>query len=342
MSLPRAASRRTCERAIAEPAHAGLGDAQVRALLDQLPAMVYISDAGVLGTWHYVSAGIRAILGFSPEEWMADPRLWARQVHPDDRASVFGAEEELRDPDVPAEYRMCHRDGRTVWVRDEAVLVEDEHGRARWHGFIADITKRKVAEAEVERRAEQQAAVARLGKHALRGADVEDLMHEALEEARRITGAGAVLERDPASGTLLVRAGGLDATRESQNGPARPAECLPGELPDGVVGKIEGRTGMWGLLWLSSASEPGEAPIEANFVQALANILADSLHQRAIEDDIRYRAIHDPLTGLPNRVLFLDRLATALSRRGAEVAVVLLDIDPLQTRQRQPRARCGR
>src|SRR5262249_14155858 len=45
------------------------------------------------------------------------------------------------------------------------------------------------------------------------------------------------------------------------------------------------------------------------------------------EDDIRYQAVHDPLTTLPNRVLFLDRLAHALSQPGAQIAVVLLDLD---------------
>ena len=62
-------------------------------------------------------------------------------------------------------------------------------------------------------------------------------------------------------------------------------------------------------------------------MQTLANILADAIQQRTTEDDIRYQALHDPLTGLPNRVLFLDRLDRTLARRGAEVAVVLLDID---------------
>ena len=57
------------------------------------------------------------------------------------------------------------------------------------------------------------------------------------------------------------------------------------------------------------------------------NILADAIQQRTTEDDIRYQALHDLLTGLPNRVLFLDRLDRTLARRGAEVAVVLLDID---------------
>ena len=170
---------------------------EVATLVDQLPAILYVSEVGVEGDWLYISAGVEAILGFSPAAWIEDPGLWARQMHPDDRERIFAREESLAEPSVPDEYRLRHRDGRTVWVRDEAALATDARGRMRWHGVISDISDRKLAEAELERRAEV----------------------------------------------------------------------------------------------------------------------------------IRYQAAHDPLTSLPNRVLFQDRLVQALARPGAQIAVVLLDID---------------
>jgi diguanylate cyclase (GGDEF)-like protein/PAS domain S-box-containing protein len=299
---------------------------EARNLIDKLPAIVYVADVGVDGRWHYVSSGARAILGFSPEEWMEDPGLWARQVHPDDRVRVFDREDELDEPAVPEEYRMRHRDGATVWVRDEAALVTDARGRVLWHGVLSDITSRKLAEAELERRAEQQAAVARLGKSALEGADVEGLMRDALQDATRILGVamGAVLEHPSDGGAPILRAGlGLSPAL----GLARGQRVSKSQLPDGVTGQIESRDSNWGILWLAVAGERPLGPTDVDFVQALANILADAIQQRATEDDIRYQALHDPLTGLPNRVLFLDRLGHALARPGAEVAVVLLDID---------------
>ena len=195
MPVPR--SRPSAGRSLGAPADEQLTEPEVRTLLDQLPAILYVSEVGVEGRWLYVSAGAQAILGFSPQEWIDDPGLWARQMHPDDRARMFAREESLAEPSAPDEYRLLHRDGTTVWVRDEAALVTDSQGRLRWHGLISDITDRKLAEAELERRAEV----------------------------------------------------------------------------------------------------------------------------------IRYQAVHDPLTGLPNRALFQDRLVQALARPGAQVAVVLLDID---------------
>src|SRR5207244_4433590 len=102
--------------------------------------------------------------------------------------------------------------------------------------------------------------------------------------------------------------------------------CRAPDLSDGRTWQIEGRDKRWGLIWLATTELQLEAA-DVDFVHALANILADAIQRRATEDDIRYQALHDPLTGLPNRVLFLDRLGHALMRPASHVAVMLLDID---------------
>ncbi|MHB1469535.1 MAG: sensor domain-containing protein, partial [Solirubrobacteraceae bacterium] len=328
-----------------------------RNLVSQLPAIVYIADVGVEGRWRYVSSGIEGILGFTPEEWLADRSSWARQVHPDDRARVFRREEDLAQPSVPEEYRMLHRDGTIVWVRDAAALVPDEAGGTSWHGVISNLTDRKLAEIALERRAAQQAAVARLGKHALEGAEVAKLMHDALQEASRILSLemGAVLQHGDGGAPPIVRAGrGLpksslfeplcEVSEDTSGLMAAPrmvfkqrganlAAAQRHRQPESsepranVTAQIEGRDGAWGVLWVGGAGERCFDSADLDFVQALANVLADAIRQRSAEDDIRYQALHDPLTGLPNRVLLLDRLALALARPQANVAVVLLDID---------------
>jgi diguanylate cyclase (GGDEF)-like protein len=65
-------------------------------------------------------------------------------------------------------------------------------------------------------------------------------------------------------------------------------------------------------------------------MQAIANVLANAIERRQSEEQTQHEALHDPLTGLPNRSLFLDRLEHALSvtaRRESSVAVLFLDLD---------------
>ena len=119
-------------------------------LLERLPAVIYIADLGIEGSWHYVSPQVEATLGFSPEEWLADPGLWRSRIHPEDRDRVLSEESDQAEEGMdgpPTEYRMFHRDGSIVWLSDQAMLVRDRDGKMRWHGVMSDITERKQAEA---------------------------------------------------------------------------------------------------------------------------------------------------------------------------------------------------
>ncbi|HET9906360.1 MAG TPA: PAS domain S-box protein, partial [Anaerolineales bacterium] len=69
-------------------------EAKYRALVERLPAVVYTSDLGTTGAWHYVSPQIESLLGFTPEEWIADPGLWYQRVHVDDRERQETLEEQ--------------------------------------------------------------------------------------------------------------------------------------------------------------------------------------------------------------------------------------------------------
>jgi diguanylate cyclase (GGDEF)-like protein/PAS domain S-box-containing protein len=123
-----------------------------RRLVERLPAVSYVAEPGADGVWHYVSPQIESLLGYSPREWLADRMLWARRIHPDDRARVIAEEE--RDAatggPVATEYRMIARDGREVWIRDEAVLRARQDGREAYDGLLSDVTERKLFEARLQ------------------------------------------------------------------------------------------------------------------------------------------------------------------------------------------------
>src|SRR5204862_5278151 len=97
-----------------------------------------------------------AILGFSSEEWMATPDLWTRQLHPDDHARVVAELSHRRDRGEPfySEYRMLTRDGRVLWLRDEAAPVWDPTREAHvQQGVMIDITERRRMEEALEHQA---------------------------------------------------------------------------------------------------------------------------------------------------------------------------------------------
>lgn len=127
----------------------GNADARYRQLIEQLPAITYVAEFGTHGTWEYVSPQISTLLGFSPENWMAEKGLWLKQVHPQDRARVMEAEENSVKQGInyDVEYRMFTRDGRLTWFRDRAIAVQESDGRTLMHGFMLDITERREAEA---------------------------------------------------------------------------------------------------------------------------------------------------------------------------------------------------
>jgi PAS domain S-box-containing protein len=123
-----------------------------RAVVEKIPAVTYTWDPSRphdAGRVLYVSPQVRPILGFSVEEWISDPELWVRAIHPADRDRVFAESERADRSGEPfvAEYRHMRPDGGIVWIREEAVTVSrGPSGPALVQGVMYDITERKDAE----------------------------------------------------------------------------------------------------------------------------------------------------------------------------------------------------
>jgi PAS domain S-box-containing protein len=132
-----------------------------RRLVEQIPAVTYVQepiDSNTPKAITYMSPQYEAMLGYPAETEILDEEHWLRVLHPDDRERVLA--EELRTDETgepfKIEYRLIARDGRVVWVRDEATLLRDEDGNSLyWLGVQYDITEQKRAEEDLRRSEER-------------------------------------------------------------------------------------------------------------------------------------------------------------------------------------------
>jgi diguanylate cyclase (GGDEF)-like protein len=219
----------------------------------------------------------------------------------------------------------------------------------------------KASEQTIRQQARQQQGVASFGQLALEGSDISHLQSEAAELLRRVLGIEivGVLKLDASANEFEVVAHvGIPPELRNARIPAgfesHPGFTLATGAPVVVedwdeetrFGKsplaaqagaksaaavpIAGEGTTWGVLGGFTREKVSFTPEDISFMQAMANVLANAIERREEEERTRHEALHDPLTGLPNRTLFFDRLEHALAqakRRNVSVAVLFCDLD---------------
>jgi diguanylate cyclase (GGDEF)-like protein/PAS domain S-box-containing protein len=287
-------------------------------------------------------------------------------THVDDREIGLDAVEAglgEREASWSFEKRYLHADGRAVPGRTNISLVRDGARPLYFFAQIEDITERRRHEGELARRGRQQEAVARPGQVALRArGDLDELMHEvALTISATLdVERSAVLELR-LSDQALAFAAGCGWAEEIMAGStisiaehdSHCAYTLASRRPvvvEDVQSETRFRAGFlaasgvrsgltviietdgqpFGILAAHALTARAFSADDLNFMQAAANVLSNAVERRRFEEHNRHAALHDELTGLPNRRLALDRIGQALRRRGrvsGSVAVMMVDLD---------------
>jgi PAS domain S-box-containing protein len=301
-----------------EAAQAGLGEieARYRALVEQLPAVVYLAGLGESGDWHYVSPQIESILGYTSEEWLAHPHPFATFAHPQDRDEVLAQEAMSRATGKPCrvEYRILTRDGRMVWIRDEATVVSDGDGTPLLlQGVMFDITELKETQ---QRLAEQE-------EH------LRVIVASEPECVKLLSHDGTLLQMNPA-GLEMIEADSTDqvlgqciyplvapehreAFRSLTEGAFRGESAI---LEFELVGLRGTRR------WMETHSVP--LPRAGGGIAACLSITRDISERRRAEDDLR-RSLVELRQSNEDRSRLLSRLVTAQEQERRRIGVDIHD-----------------
>ena len=287
-----------------------------RNIVEQVPAITYVfsQEPGGQSVPRYISPQVEEILGYTPEEYTADSALWQKIMHPDDRERVLGVD--VRTGETGStfreEFRMIARDGRVTWFREEGRLARvEEDGTQLWHGVMYDITELKRVEQELRHSEGRLRAIAA-------GAPV---ILFAVDRAGVFTfESGAGLQELGVEAGTSVGKSVFDAYSAFPRVLANVRRALSGEEVTDTV-EIAGRA--YHATYSPQLDDDGE-------VYGVVGVAADVTERKRLEEELAHRALHDPLTRLPNRRLLLDRLSQALrsrERRGGSVALLFLDLD---------------
>ena len=344
-------------------------EVRYQTLAEQLPAAVivtaaqpvYLSSGDPDYPIIYISPRITEVTGFTPDEFRAIPALWFRRIHPDDKPLVAAeaARTDATGEPFKVEFRFQRKDGRWVWLENNAIMLRDQEGKPLyWHGLLTDITERKRSEMllsgqlRILERIAQQAPLSEVLEQLCRLVEEQapDLLASVLlldQEGRLHHGAAPSLPPDYVAAIEGLPAGpnqGSCGTAAYLREPVVVTDTAvdPRWAAYRDLAQAYGLRACWSVPVFGStgevlatfalyAREPrGPDDREWTLIELATQLAGLAIERWREQEQLRYQAGHDALTGLPNRALFLDRLEHALarvSRSSRRLAVLFVDLD---------------
>jgi len=304
-------------------------EARFRAVSDALPLGIFVSDE--VGDCIYTNAVYQQISGLSFDQALGTH--WYSAIHSEDIDRVM-AEWEVAKLDKSVfhtDARFSRVDGSFVWARINVAAMHDGNVMLGYVQTVENITDRKSSEQGLSKAEEAlfeemeraQVTLNSIGDAVLT-TDLQCNVTYLNSAAESITG----WRRDEALGQPLTEVFNImDATtRESAVNPARLAidKDRAVELDANCV--IVRRDGS------ESAIEDSSAPIHNRSGQVIGAVIVfrDVSNARAMADKMSHLALHDALTGLPNRLLLTERLSQAIGmarRNSKQLALLYIDLD---------------
>ena len=265
----------------------------------------------------FFSEGYAKLLGLTPQTLGDTREAWAERLHPDDQERALHAlNAEFGEQHYENIYRLRHADGSYRWIHSRGRLLRDENGQPqRFIGIASDITRQRAIDDSLR----QAAAVFDATQEGVLVTDAKQCIVHVNPAFSRITGYSSeeILGQHP----TLLKSGRHDAA-----------------FYHSLWHALENRGAWSGEVW--NRRKSGEIYPQWQCIRVIHDEQGRVSHYVAVFSDITalkrsqreldYLAHHDPLSNLPNRLLFTERVAHALERSTLEElrgAVLLIDLD---------------
>jgi diguanylate cyclase (GGDEF)-like protein/PAS domain S-box-containing protein len=355
-------ARRNAEKKLAETR------AQLQSIYESLPDMLWSVELPGEKI-NYVSPASGAIYGYGPDDFLANQDLWIDVVHTEDRAAVEAAWQRLVADGIAfdIEYRALRPEGSIVWVHDRGRVIRDAKGKAlRIDGVARDISESVRQRARLARLARIRDLLGAANSAFMRMRDRRSTFEEFCRIA--VTRGGFVTARVvelDAQGRLSIAATTTpgdsifeEIVADYNAEPAGARSLLAQTLrsrqvivsndleSDARVSQRESQisAGNYSVVFLPIRVEGEVVAVailrarEANFfdqeeLALLAEMVANlefALELQSKQDRLNYLALYDPLTELPNRTLFQDRLTQTLEaarRSSTMLSLTVFDVE---------------
>ncbi len=294
-------------------------ESHLRDVLETVPDIIYTATASNDFNPTYVSHALTRILGFTPEECIADPKRWLASIHDEDRQRVITRIQYAMDKgkdSISLEYRIWHASGKIFrYFENRARINRDTLGQATViYGVLTDITERKQAEM----------LSVRMGR----------ILENSWDELY-VFDAATLHFIDVSQGACQNLGYSLDEIKCLTPLDLKPN--LTTEQFEALLGPLRrGEKPMASFEIMHRRKDGSHYPVEMRLQFSSAEtppvfiaIAQDISERKRYIAELEHKALYDNLTNLPNRTLFLDRLKHALKiarREALPLAVLTIDV----------------
>ncbi len=337
-----------------------------RQLAENIREVFFLLDAET-GEMLYVSPAYAEVWQRSVESLLAQPQSWLDAVHPEDRAHALRHFAQTRTSgEFNFEYRLLRPDGTTRWIKARGFPIRDGAGAVyRIAGIAEDITEAKVQDLSIRRLSRILKVLSSINSAIVRTHEREPLLDEACRiaveeggfpiawvslmepEGIRVAASRGLDERTLADLETYLRDGDMEQwsparealharqvvvhreLRQTLNEAMGPVAKLALERGYGSVASLPllPNDDLAGVMVLYATEAEFFDDEEIALLNELAGDIAFALQYIEKEERLSYLAYYDSLTGLPNGILFHERLSQLLERHPKSAALFLLDID---------------